>query len=218
MKTTLRPRKTSLPRFFIAVFAAFVACASIGARIDDIAGQVWLYSPDTGEWIAAARNRPVTTGDHLATDNGARAELAIGSTVLRLDGATEVEVTRLDDQQVELHVDGGSVGLRLRDQRAVGELQITTSDGRVRFEATGRYRVDRLQNATDITVYAGQAVYEGPNSALPLQVNQHGQFWIDANGAAQYNLYEPARDAFAAWNVERDRAQDVASVRYVSPR
>ena len=63
MITTLRPRTTLLPRLFGAVFAAFVACASLGARaqtaeveppsrvarIGETLGQVWLYSPDTGE-------------------------------------------------------------------------------------------------------------------------------------------------------------------------
>ena len=37
------------------------------ARLSDINGQVWLYNPDSGEWVSAARNRPLTTGDRLAT-------------------------------------------------------------------------------------------------------------------------------------------------------
>ena len=46
----------------------------------------------------AARNQPVTTGDRLATDAGARAELHVGSTTLRLDARSELEVARLDDE------------------------------------------------------------------------------------------------------------------------
>ena len=28
------------------------------ARLSDLNGQVWLYSPDSGEWVGAVRNRP----------------------------------------------------------------------------------------------------------------------------------------------------------------
>src|SRR3954447_16262239 len=47
---------------------------SRAARLSEVAGQVWLYSPDSNEWIEVSRNRPLTTGDRIATDNGARAE------------------------------------------------------------------------------------------------------------------------------------------------
>ena len=30
------------------------------ARLSDVGGQVWLYSPDTGDWVNATRNRPLT--------------------------------------------------------------------------------------------------------------------------------------------------------------
>ena len=87
-------------------------------RIAETFGQAWLYSADTGEWIAAARNRPVTTGDHLATDPGAHAEVAVGSTTVRLDGGTEIEISRLDDEAVVLHLHAGAVALRVHDVRA----------------------------------------------------------------------------------------------------
>src|SRR5690348_14328630 len=45
------------------------------ARIAETFGQVWLFSPDAGEWISAVRNRPVTTGDRIATDHDAKVEL-----------------------------------------------------------------------------------------------------------------------------------------------
>ena len=54
-------------------------------RLADLTGQVWLFSPDSGDWVAATRNRPLTSGDRLSTDAGARAEVRIGSTTLRLD-------------------------------------------------------------------------------------------------------------------------------------
>jgi hypothetical protein len=188
------------------------------ARVAETIGQVWLYSPDAGEWIAAVRNRPVTTGDRLATDAGARVELDLGSTTLRLDSDSEVEVQRLDDSQVALLLHNGSAGVRVRDAQAVAEFEIATEEGRMSLLAPGAYRFDRFDRSSHLTVYFGQARYEGPGSALTVDAGQRGQFWIEANGAAQYSVTEPARDAFATWNGERDREQDrVAAARFVSP-
>src|SRR5690242_13177476 len=86
-------------RVWIAVLAASLAFAaaiaahaqapvdppSRVARLSEASGQVWLFSADTNEWVTVARNRPLTTGDHIATDNGSRAEITLGSTTLRLD-------------------------------------------------------------------------------------------------------------------------------------
>ena len=34
-------------------------------RLSEVQGQVWLYHPGEGEWIAAERNRPLTAGDRV---------------------------------------------------------------------------------------------------------------------------------------------------------
>ena len=189
------------------------------ARLSEMSGQVWLFSPDANEWIAVARNRPITTGDRIATDNGAHAEIGLGSTTLRLDSATELEVVLLDDNVFQVQLHSGSVAARLRNSASVAEFTLDTDEGRFRAQAVGRYRFDRFEQTSDLTVDAGRAVFEGRNSALPLTAGQHAQFWLDASGAPQYNMVEPTRDAFAAWNAERDRAEPrpTAAVRYVSP-
>ena len=189
------------------------------ARIAETYGQVWLYSPDAGEWITALRNRPVTSGDRLATDTGGRVELTLGSTTLRLDAGSELEVLRLDDNRVALQLHNGSAAVRIRDARAVGEFEMTTLEGRFRVQTAGRYRFDRFDRASHVTVYAGQASFEGRGSALTVYSGQRGEFWIEGNGVAQYSLTEPVRDAFAGWLGERERNEDrIASTqRYVSP-
>ena len=188
------------------------------ARLSEVSGQVWLYNADANEWTAVARNRPLTSGDRIATDNNARAEIALGSSTLRLDSGTELEIARLDDARFIVRLVNGSVVARLRNQQALSEFELDTDEGRFRAQAAGRFRFDRNDQASDLTVLSGQATFEGRNSALPLTTGQHGQFWLDANGAAQYTMLAPVRDAFAVWNDDRDRAEDrVAAVRYVSP-
>ena len=189
------------------------------ARLSEASGKVWLFSPDGSEWIAVERNRPLTTGDRIATDNGARAEIALGSTTLRLDSATELEIVVLDNNAFNVHLHSGSVAARLRNSQAVAEFALDTDEGRFRARGVGRYRFDRFDQASDLTVDSGQAVYESRNSALPIGTGQHAQFWLDASGVPQYNMLEPARDNFASWNEDRDRAEarPVATTRYVSP-
>jgi hypothetical protein len=216
--------------FVLALFALFGLGAALQAhaqagdppsrvaRLSDASGPVWLYSSDDNEWVAVERNRPLTTGDRIATDNDARAEITLGTTTLRLDAATELEIVQLDDSTYRVDLHGGSVAVRLRSPQSLAEFALETDEGQFRIQAVGRYRFDRFEQASDLTVYSGQAVFEGQNSALPLTTGQHAQFWLDAGGAPQYNMIEPARDAFAAWNGERDRAESrPVAARYVSP-
>lgn len=187
-------------------------------RVGDMKGQVWVYTPDAGEWITAVRNRPLTTGDRLATDADARVDLRIGSTTVRLDGGTELEVLLLDDSHVSLQLHNGSVATRVRSSEAARELELKTAEGRFVANRAGRYRFDRADGTSDVTVWSGEAVYEGPGSALTVYTGQRAEFWLDRDNAAQYSITDPVRDDFAAWSSERDRLGDrSASARYVSP-
>ena len=187
-------------------------------RLSDISGQVWLFSPDAGEWVTADRNRPLTTGDRLSTDTSGRAEVRIGSTTVRLAAGTEIEVLRLDDTHIALQLHSGSAAVRLRQREAVDQFELTTAEGRFRTQRAGRYRFDRDDATSHATVYSGQAHYEGPGSALTVVSGQQAEFWIDGRNAAQYSITEPQRDSFASWNNDRDRSDDRStSSRYVSP-
>ncbi len=187
-------------------------------RVSEITGQVWTYSPGSGEWVAAVRNRPLTSGDRLSTDGGARAEIRIGSTTLRIDSGSELEVLQLDDNLMALQLHSGSTSVRLRQRESAGEFELRTSEGRFSVQRTGRYRFERRDDTSQVTVYSGQAYFEGQRSALAVSAGQRAEFWLDARNAAQYAITEPVRDAFAAYNNERDQRDDrSASARYVSP-
>lgn len=224
------------PRFFGLLGSMLIAAASLSsafsasaqtapdadppgrvARLADLNGQVWLYNPDAAEWIAADRNRPLTSGDRLATDPGARAELQVGSTILRIDASTELEVVELDDDVISLQLHSGSMTARVRNLTEAGDVEVQTEEGRFVLQRAGRYRIDRDRPASHLTVYSGEAEYEGPNSALTVTAGQRAEFWLDSGNAAQYSLSAPVSDEFAGWNRERDGAADrVVAPRYVS--
>src|SRR5688572_25733447 len=173
-------------------------------RLGDMTGQVWLYTPDAGEWISAVRNRPLTTGDRVSTDADARAEVRVGSTTVRLDAGTELEILRIDDEQVSLRLHNGSVAVRLRHAEAAREFDLHTAEVRFVAHRAGRYRFDRADEASHVTVWSGEALYEGPGSALTVNAGQRAEFWLERN-AAQYSITEPVRDEFSAWSGDRDR-------------
>ena len=222
----LRAWRAFLATGLVLCLALFVHAAQAqedppgrAGRLSEVNGQVWLLSADSDEWVSAARNQPVTTGDRLATEAGARAEIQVGSTTLRVDASSELEVARLDDDHLSLMLHSGSAAARLRDASDAGEFDLSTDAGRFRALRAGRYRFDRTGNASHLTVFDGQAVYEGQNSALTVNPGQHAEFWIDANNVAQYAMSGPYNDAFAAWVNERDRAvvTQLPAYQYVSP-
>ncbi len=146
------------------------------ARLSDLSGQVWLYRPDTGEWTGAVRNQPLTTSDRLATDPGAHAELQVGSTTLRLGSSSEVEILRLDDEHASLELHDGTVAARARNTAQAGQLDLTTDEGRFTLQRAGRYRFDRVNGSSFVTVDSGEAFYEGRGSALQVYSGQRAEF------------------------------------------
>src|SRR5882672_5048057 len=171
-------------------------------RLGEMTGQVWLFSPDSGEWVSAPRNQPLTTGDRIATDADARAEIRIGSSTVRLDSGTELEVLRIDDDHVALQLHNGAIATRLRTAESAREFELRTAEGRFITNRPGRYRFDRADETSRVTVLSGEAVFEGPGSALTINPGQRAEFWLD-RGAAQYSITEPVRDAFSTWSADR---------------
>jgi len=134
-------------------------------RLSEVEGAVWVYAPESAEWIAAARNRPVTTGDRLSTEKDGRAEIRIGSTTLRIAANTELEVLQLDDNHLSLQLLSGSLSARLRTRESANEFGVATGEGRFRTDRTGSYRFDRIDDTSQVTVVSGQAQFEGDRTA-----------------------------------------------------
>lgn len=227
MTSSLSRRQASWPmRMLMALLAVLCTALTSTAwadppgrvgRLGEMTGQVWFFSPDSGEWVSAARNRPLTSGDRVATDAGARAEVRIGSSTVRLDAGSELEVLRIDDDQVSLQLHNGSMATHIRSSDSAREFELRTGEGRFLTRRPGRYRFDRADEASHVTVLSGEALYEGPGSALTVYAGQRAEFWLD-NNAAQYSITDPVRDDFAAWSADQDRRDDRSvSTRYVSP-
>ena len=60
-------------------------------RMADFQGTVWVFEHEQGDWAAPLRNRPITSGDRISTGPDARAEMRVGSSVLRIGARSEIE-------------------------------------------------------------------------------------------------------------------------------
>ena len=186
-------------------------------RIADLQGQVWLYDLEIADWAAAARNRPLTTGDRVATDGDGRAELRIGSTTLRLGPGTEIDLLQLDDERVRVQLIAGQLALRLRAHETAREFELVTDEGRFEPEHAGRYRLDRTDAASSVTVVSGQLVFRAPDFSATVIAGQRADI-TRPTGQTQYVLVQPQRDAFADEVAAAEAAAERSvSTRYVSP-
>lgn len=210
-----------LPALLLAVVLPVAAQADPPGRVGRVAelqGQVWQYDVEQGDWMAAVLNRPLTTGDRIATDADGRAALRIGSTSVRLGAGSEIEVLQLDDERVRLQLHGGPLALHLRTHDAAREFEIVTQEGRFDPERAGHYRIDRFDATTSVTVWSGQLVFQSADNAATIIAGQRADI-VQIGGRTQYTLVQPVRDAFADEVAAAEAAADrsVSTTRYVSP-
>src|SRR6202453_2701792 len=84
------------------------------ARLGYLQGSVsFLPAGETG-WVGAVPNRPMSTGDQLWTDENSRAEVQLGSAVIRLAPLTTFSFLTLDDDTVQVQLSSGSINVTVR--------------------------------------------------------------------------------------------------------
>src|SRR5271168_3180426 len=84
------------------------------ARLSYVNGTVSFQPGGVDDWVPAEPNRPMTTGDRLWTEEGARAEMNLGSAAFRLNGRTNFTFLNLDDKTVQVQLSVGTLNVRLR--------------------------------------------------------------------------------------------------------
>src|ERR1700674_3701858 len=98
----LFPKRTGLSTLaLVSLFAVLFSSAAAAdppsrvARLAQLNGAVRLSPAGEEEWVLAPPNRPLITGDRVWVDAGARAELQLGATALRLGSGTSVTILNL---------------------------------------------------------------------------------------------------------------------------
>jgi hypothetical protein len=150
----------------------------------------------------------------ITVAHGARTELQVGSTSIRLDGDSALEVLALDDDRLALRLHYGSASIRIISREALAGFELSTPEGRVRMQEPGRLRVDsgRRNDTTSVTVFDGLALVENGGASITVRPGKRAELQDD-----DVRTVAAHRDGFDDWALARDRALDApTATRYVS--
>ena len=189
------------------------------ARLSLTNGNVSFNPAGTDDWVNAVVNRPITTGDKLWSDDGARAELHLGSAAIRLGGTTGFSFLNLTDDIAQLRLTEGTINIRVRRLGDNETFEVDTPNLAFNILRPGNYRinVNESGDTTLVTVRDGQGEVTGGGSAYTVHARETGTF----NGGDQLNAdiegFDGGQDDFDHWCADRDRRQDQSvSSHYVS--
>ena len=175
------------------------------ARISLMDGDVSVRRGDSGDWVAAAVNAPLSVEDSVVTGANSRAEVQLDwANLIRLSSNAEVRLAELEDQRYILQVARGLVTFRvLRESDA--DVEISTPSVSVRPAGMGVYRVEVLDNGdSQITVRSGSADIFTPGGSQQLRAGRT----MLARGSAsdpEFRIVSAiSRDEWDRWNENRD--------------
>jgi hypothetical protein len=189
------------------------------ARLSYTHGNVSFEPAGTDDWVSAVVNRPITTGDKLWADNGARAELHIGSAAIRLSGNTGFSFLNLDDRTTQIRLTEGAINVRVRRLDQDETFEIDTPNLAFSILRTGNYKIDvnEAGDTTVVTVRDGEGEVTGGGSAYTLHPREVGTFAGTDRLDADVQSFRDYDDDFDRFCSDRDRREDRSqSSRYVS--
>lgn len=185
-------------------------------RLSYINGNVSLQAQGEDQWSQASLNYTLTTGDRLYTDQGSRAELQAGPSVVRMSATTDLTLANLSDQVMQLGLEQGSIHVTLFELQPGNSVEVDTPNGALDLLEAGEYRVDTDPNGTLVTVARGRLQVSGGDVSQEIGSGQAAQ--LTGTNPIQVQLVQPpGRDDFDNWSEERDRRlSSPRSARYVS--
>jgi hypothetical protein len=216
-----------MSRSSLLVLMLFGAAASIvlaqdppsrAGRLNYVSGSVSFQPGGVDQWVAATVNRPLTVGDQLFADDGARAEVHIPGAAFRLGSKTAFQFLNLDDQTAQVKLSEGTLNIHVR--KLEGTLEVDTPNMAYTIQAPGDYRIDTNPDTfeTDVTARRGDGQITSVSGAA-FGVHAGQEAVISGQDGAQYNVYgAQGADDFDNWVRTRDERDDRSqSSRYVSP-
>ncbi|HTH77966.1 MAG TPA: DUF6600 domain-containing protein, partial [Ramlibacter sp.] len=197
--------------------AAIDPPARVGA-LSAVDGSV-VYAPaGQTEWTSAPVNRPITRGDRVWTDEGARAEVSFGASALQMASRTFVEVAGIDGDMVQLQMNEGTANVRVHELQGGESFEVDTPNLALRTSRPGDWRidVDPQQGFTRVAVRSGTATVMGAGGGVRQIFAGETLAFAGRNLAPVTNLPLASDDGFDRRAADRNRAEDRSiAARYI---
>src|SRR5579864_4449822 len=188
------------------------------ARISLLDGNVSFQPSGTEDWAAAAKNRPVTVGDKLWTDQDSRAELQAGQASLHLGSMTALSFLNLDENILQARIAEGAVNFRVRELREGDLYEVDTPNLAFTVKEAGAFRVDVNENGdgTRITAIRGEGEVTAGGKTYEVHAGEQAEF-SGVEDPEYHTTNAPAPDDLDRWAADRDlKEEHSASAKYVS--
>ena len=187
-------------------------------RLSYADGDVAFLRAGNDETTPAQINTPLAPGDLLFAGDGANLEIQIGTRAFARGAEnTEIGLTNLEPDFLQLRVTSGTVALDLRTLTPGQTLEIDTPNAAFKIENAGYYRLEvgdeltaftsRRGGLANATVATGETVGIGANELLTIQGTLTPQ--LQTNAAPEF-------DSWDRWNYARSEPpQKAVSANYV---
>jgi len=106
------------------------------------AGQSASSPAGENDWVRATISRPLSTGDRLWSDAGARAEIQVGGAMIRMNAGTSMGILNLDDRTAQLQLTQGTLGVRVRRLQPDQVFEVDTPNLASMLRQPGAYRIE----------------------------------------------------------------------------
>jgi len=188
------------------------------ARLGFLQGSVSFQPAGETDWVGAVPNRPMSTGDQLWTDQDSRAEVQLGSAVIRLAPNTGFSFLNLDDDTVQIQLTSGAISVTVRRLGDDEDFEVDTSNQAFTVSQPGHYRVEASAdgNYTVINVREGMGESTGNGETYMLRGGQRGT--VSGSDSLYVDVEQVGYpDDFDTWCQGRDHRYDYSrSMQYLS--
>ncbi len=187
-------------------------------RVSAVAGQLGFHAKGETQWSPAAVNYPVATGGAFWTDPKSRAEIRIGAQTIALAYNTEIGVTRLDQQVMQIAVPQGRIELHVRQLGDGSSVEVDIPRGGVWLLQPGIYDIaaGTPESPARIMVFEGSARFVGGTLDQGIKAGEAAV--IGGTDTLTATIERALPDAFVQWCRARDyREQRLAAPYHVSP-
>src|SRR6266436_5182570 len=175
------------------------------ARLGYMQGAVSFQPAGESDWVQAVTNRPMTTGDQLWADQDSRAEVELGSAVIRMAANTGFSFLNLDDRTVQIQLTSGSLNISVRSLNRDDVFEVDTPNQAFSIFQRGRYRVEASEDGTYtvVSVREGEGESTGNGQTYTLHAGQRVTFsGTESLNAEMLEIGGP--DEFDNWAYGRD--------------